>query len=491
LFQDHGAPLLVAIWGKDFAKSISHGNDIFIALRQDRGMKHIASHLIWPDGPGTLQLAELLGALSHALDATEGQPVGHAIRVTRIGCAIGDRLGLPQADLHDLYYTLLLKDLGCSSNAARICQLYQADDQAFKQAFKLIDNRPGPALKFLLDQTARGRPILTRARTLAQVIRQAGPIVDDLIKTRCEQGADIARAMGFSDTVAKGIHALDEHWDGSGRPDHLAGDAIPLFARIALVAQVADVFMIHGTVDDAITEVTSRSGRWFDPAVAQAAVACLQDAALLADLAAPDLAAGVFADPASTQAIGLDDAQLDRIIDGFARVIDAKSPFTRNHSARVASYVSILSRTLDCPAPMQIWLRRAALLHDIGKLGVPNRILDKAGALDPDERRIIEGHTGLGAQILGQIGLFAPVAHLAHAHHERLDGAGYPRKLEARQIGLDLRILTCADIYDALSAERPYKPAFPPDKVRGIIAGLVGRAIDPACHDALCATLLR
>ena len=446
--------------------------------------------LTWPDGVGRLRLAELLGALSHALDTTEGQPVGHAIRVTFIGCEIGQRLGIMGDALHDLYYALLLKDLGCSSNAARICQLYLAHDQDFKQAFKLVDGTTRSALQFLVQQTARGGSVVTRAKTLINVIRDASRIVDDLIETRCEQGAAIARIMGFSDSVVQGIHALDEHWDGSGRPDHRIGAAIPLAARIALVAQVADVFMTNDSATAACDEITGRRGTWFDPEIADVAVAVLSDRAVLAQLAAPDLAAHVFAHPAAEQDLALDDAKLDQIIAGFARVIDAKSPFTQNHSQRVANYVDHLTTTLGFSPPSQQWLHRSALLHDIGKLGVPNAILDKPGKLDPDERRVIERHTLTGQNILCQIGIFAQVGQLAAAHHERLDGAGYPRHLTAAQLSMDVRVLTTADIFDALSAERPYKPALPPDQVRAIMDSMVGTAIDAACYDALRATLL-
>ncbi len=444
----------------------------------------------WPDGLGTLRLAELLGALSHALDATEGQPVGHAIRVTLIGCEIGRRLGIAGEDLHNLYYTLLLKDLGCSSNAARICQLYLADDLEFKRSFKLVDGTTRSALQFLVRETARGSTALRRAKTLISVIRDAGAIVDDLIETRCEQGASIARAMGFSPAVALGIHGLDEHWDGSGRPDRLCGDAIPLGARIALVAQVADVFMANGSAAEARAEIAGRRGTWFDPEIADIAASVLGDRTVLSQLEDPKLAATIFAHPAATETMALDDAKLDRIIEGFASVIDAKSPFTQNHSRRVAMYVDRLVDTLGFDARAGRWMRRSALLHDIGKLGVPNCILDKPGKLDPDERAVIEAHTLTGNIILDQIDIFSQVAHLAAAHHERLDGKGYPHQLDAAQLTRDVRVLTVADIFDALSAERPYKPALPPEKVRQIMDEMEGSAIDSTCYAALRETLL-
>ena len=439
----------------------------------------------WPGGLGALCLSELLSALSHALDATEGQPAGHAIRVTLIGVEIGHRLGLRGVERRDLFYSLLLKDLGCSSNAARICELYLANDQLFKQAFKMVDGTTRSALRFLVRETAKGDSTIRRARTLISVIRNAGPIVDDLIETRCTQGASIARKMGFSQRVALGIHALDEHWDGSGRPERLSGDTIPLGSRIALVAQVADVFLASGGLDNAVEEIASRRGTWFDPQVADVAISVLKDPAMLRRLADPHLDRLVLSQAAAVESTQLDEAKMDRIIEGFSQVIDAKSPFTNNHSRRVAGYVDAMTGVLGYDDARRRWMRRSALLHDIGKLGVPNRILDKPAKLDDDERAVIETHPTIGKVILQKIGIFGRVALLAESHHERLDGKGYPNGLTADRISLDVRVLTVADIFDALSAERPYKAALPPDKVAEIMTGMIGTAIDGHCYEAL------
>src|SRR5262245_14643656 len=181
-----------------------------------------------------IRLAELLGALCHALDMTEGQPPGHCIRCCFIGVAIGEEIGLGEAAMFELYYTLLLKDLGCSSNAARICELYLTDDLAFKRDFKQIDGSLPQALRFVLAHTGLKAGLAERFRAIINIFQNGGEIARELIETRCHRGADIARMMRFPEAVALGIQYLDEHWDGGGKPAGARGAAIPPYAQIAL-----------------------------------------------------------------------------------------------------------------------------------------------------------------------------------------------------------------------------------------------------------------
>jgi HD-GYP domain-containing protein (c-di-GMP phosphodiesterase class II) len=125
------------------------------------------------------------------------------------------------------------------------------------------------------------------------------------------------------------------------------------------------------------------------------------------------------------------------------------------------------------------------LLHDIGKLGVSNTILDKPAKLNEDEWAAMKRHTTLGEMILSRIAAFEELAAIAGGHHEKLDGNGYPRGLRAEQISLEIRIVTTADIFDALTAERPYRAAMPVDKALSIMTEMVGTALDPRCFDAL------
>lgn len=168
-------------------------------------------------------LAELIGAFSYALDTTEGQPAGHCVRSAFIGSRIGRAIGLDQRARHELYYTLLLKDLGCSSNAARICELYEADDRAFKQGFKTVGTSLAATLHFVATRTAVQAPAARRIGAIGNILRHGDAIAQELIVSRCTRGADIARSLRFSEGVCEGIYRLDEHWDGSGRPGRLSG----------------------------------------------------------------------------------------------------------------------------------------------------------------------------------------------------------------------------------------------------------------------------
>ncbi|MET0438085.1 MAG: HD domain-containing phosphohydrolase [Devosia sp.] len=432
-----------------------------------------------------VHLSEVVGALSYALDLTEGQPIGHSLRCCWIGMHIGKRLGLSEASLSDLYYTLLLKDIGCSSNAARICKLYLADDLSFKGSYKLIDNKLPEVLRFLLANTARKSGFVERLQTMINVARSSGEIARELIETRCQRGADIVRNMHFSEAVAHGILDLDEHWDGSGQPLQRRGRDISLFARIALISQVVDVFFMRGGAPAAVAEVKSRSGRWFDPELVSIVSTLESDAFFWLPLLANDLPDRVADLEPQTLVRSVDEDYLDDIAAGFAQVVDAKSPFTAGHSDRVSLFADLIAEELGCDAEHRRWLKRAALLHDIGKLGVSNSVLDKNGPLDEDEWEQVRSHSQLGRIILSKISAFRSMARIAGDHHERLDRKGYPFGIGAAEIDRDTRIVTAADIFDALTADRPYRKAMSVPIAFETMERGVGTAIDPEIFAAL------
>lgn len=436
---------------------------------------------------GELKLSELIASLSYALDITEGQPPGHCVRACWIGMHIGRQVGMPDSQLWELYYTLLLKDLGCSSNAARICELYLTDDLDFKRDYKTVGDSLPQVLGFVLKHTGLKAGLAERFRSVMTILRDGPEIARELVATRCQRGADIARLLRFPEGVAEGIYSLDEHFNGNGKPARVAGEAIPLYSRIALLAQVIDVFHTETGREGALKEARRRAGQWFDPALVQAFEQVAQSDAFWATLASETIDGAVAAlQPAGAgRQHVLDDDYLDDIASAFGQVVDAKSPYTSGHSARVALYTDMIGEALGLSMERRRWLKRGALLHDVGKLGVSNSVLDKAGALDRAEWDAVKLHAEFTETILGRIDAFRELAAIAGAHHERLDGSGYPRGLAAEEIRIETRIITTADIFDAITASRPYRGAIPIPQALEMMRKTVGTALDPACYDAL------
>ena len=360
-------------------------------------------------------LGDLLGAMSYALDLTEGEQGGHVLRTCLIGMGIGRRAGLGEEELASLYHALLLKDMGCSSNSARIAAVLLADDHRVKRSSKRRDlTRASGRLRHALATAAHDRPLGERVRTLRALATSEG-FHDELIRIRCERGAAIADDLGFGPATVAAIRAVDEHWDGQGHPDGLRGEEIPLLGRIAGLAQTVEIC--------GAATARRRAGRWFDPAL----VALVRAERIPRDPSA--LAAAVHAHAPPPAAIPADEARVSRVAHAFAEVVDAKSPSTGGHSHRVAALVAGTADELGLGADRGVV--RAALLHDIGKLGLSNRILDKPGPLTSREWAAVRSHPLQTEEILSRAGPLRPLARIAGAHHERLDGTGYPRGLRA------------------------------------------------------------
>ena len=439
-----------------------------------------------PHDPGEdIRLSEVISALSYALDLTEGQPEGHSVRTCLIGMRIGREVGLDAAATSSLFYALLLKDAGCSSNSAATCAIFGADDQEVKRSWKTTDwSSRWQSFTHVVRSVRPDGSLLDRARQVAG-FAGAGAVGTELVRTRCERGADIARMLETSDETAAAIRALDEHWDGRGIPLGLAGEEIPLLARIACLAQTVEIFHAAHGVEAALGVARERSGRWFDPDLVRALESLRGDAGFWAGLRDGDARARAAALEPADRVLTADADRLDRVAQAFARVIDAKSPYTFRHSEGVAAYADAVGRVLGFGPEALRDLRRAALLHDVGKLGVSNRILDKPGKLTDEEFAAVRRHPEHTFQILNRVARFRDLAQTAAAHHERMDGRGYHRGIPAGGLPLAARVLVVADVCDALSAARPYREALPRERVLQIMRADLGTAFCPECFGAL------
>jgi HD-GYP domain-containing protein (c-di-GMP phosphodiesterase class II) len=432
-------------------------------------------------GSGGIALSELIGALSSALDIAEGEPPGHAARSCLIGMRVAEELGLGEAGRSDLFYALLLKDAGCSANSAHMAALFGADDQVAKRTSKLVDwSRPLSAFVWSLRTVAPGGSLAARTERL-WAIRNEGAVTQSLMMARCYRGAEIARKLGFSEATADAIRALDEHWDGRGQPLGLSGEEIPLAARVLCLAQTVEVFHFTRGVRAACRVAARRSGQWFDPELVEALVSFRADAGFWAALAEPDVSA---VEPPDRVLIA-DEKRLDRIAEAFAEVIDAKSRWTHEHCDRASAIAIGIGAHLGFGGAALRDLGRAALLHDIGKLSISNRILDKPGPLTDVEFAKVKEHPLVTERILERVPSLGALAPLASAHHERLDGRGYPRGLAADELTMPMRVLAVADVYEALTAERPYRPAYTSDRALELMRADVPRRLDGDAFNAL------
>ncbi len=443
-----------------------------------------------PVRDSAFRISEILSALSCALDITEGQPPGHAVRTCLIGMRIADRAGVPMEDRGALFYTLLLKDLGCSSNAARLCSLFGADDRALKREHKLTDwSRSGPSLAYALRNAVPHASPMARAFRVASMAFKEKDSGREMVQTRCDRGADIASMLGFTGETREAIRTLDEHWDGHGVPEGLSGTAIPLLGRIVGLAQSVEVFTSTFGVDAAIAVAIERRGRWFDPALVDALASFAGDDAFWARVLGRSPERHLTALEPEDQVLIADEKRLDDIARAFARVIDAKSPFTYLHSERVAELAVTIGRRLHFDEVELRDLRRAGLLHDIGKLGVSTLILDKPDRLTERERAEIRVHPAYTQRILERVTAFAGIVEVASAHHERLDGKGYHLGLPAQRLSPMSRALAVADVYEALTADRPYRRGMPRNEALAILRGQSGTALCAASVEALASDL--
>jgi len=436
--------------------------------------------------PENVPLTDMLAALSFALDLTEGQPMGHALRTDLIALELAARLDLPLQVRRDIHYAALLKDAGCSSNAAAVSELFGGNDIRAKRARMVTDwTNEVQAAMYALEQSAPGASWFERAKRVATVARLGQNAAVRLVQIRCDRGAEIVRQLSFGAGVAEAVRCLDEHWDGHGHPRGLQGEQIPMAARVLGLAQILEVFAAEGGPASGLALVNRRSGKWFDPTVVEACRGLEPKLVKWAAMTTRELRVEVSrAEPGQAHVIA-GHATLKRVAQVFAGIVDSKSPYTGAHSARVAEVAVAVARTLGWNKELVEETRSAGLLHDLGKLSVPNSILDKPGALEPPEWEIMRMHALYTERILEHVKGFEWLAFASAAHHERLDGSGYCRGLEADQLPELSRVLAVADVYDALSTVRPYRHALSQPEVFAIMDRDADKGFSGECLEAL------
>ena len=423
-----------------------------------------------------VSLSEVLAAMSRALDLTEGKSVGHTVRTTLIGMRIAEELDLSAFDRVALYGALLLKDSG-SSGQSRVAEVVNADIP-HSNGHRIVEL---PSLAISAFKSV-GEGSLRRVGSLLRK-NPKSPLPQ--LFSRAERGSSIALRIGFSTATADAIRHIDEHWDGTGIPDRLIGHEIPIFSRIILLAQTLDAYYTQRGLLAAMKMARERSGQWFDPALVRIVRSFREDLDWWESLQSPDATAMAVAVEPQQHTRFVDERGLDDVARAFAEIIDAKSSYTYQHSTNVAKYARATAFELGFEKSDVAILNRAALLHDVGKLGVSSSILDKAGPMTDEERKEMQRHPLYTWEILQRVGAFAGFARTAALHHEKLGGTGYPWGVKAEDLDIPARILCVADIYEALTAHRPYRAGLSRDAALKIIRSGVGKHVCPIATDAI------
>jgi HD-GYP domain-containing protein (c-di-GMP phosphodiesterase class II) len=395
---------------------------------------------------------EVLAGLSVAIDLGLGQPAEHMLRSSVIACGLAGRLGLDREQRATVYYTTLLMWIGCHADSQEYARWF-GDDIAVRRDAYLVDWSGLPYLRFLLGNVARGEPMAQRVRVLAALMRDARGQLATLIHSHCSSAAALARHIGLSPEVERALTYTFERYDGGGLPAGASGDDIPIEMRVAQLADVAEVHQRMYGVPGAVAMARSRRGGHLDPAVVDAFVDDPEALFAAAGDDPWDRALSIAPDAEAR----LDPAHLDALLGAIGDFVDLKCPFTFGHSRSVAVLADAAAVHLGLPADDVVAVRRAGHLHDVGRIGVSNQIWSKPSAMTGAEWERVRMHPYLTDRVLTRVPGLAQVAAIARAHHEHLDGSGYPLGLAGTALGRPERLLAAAVAYRSALEPRPYR----------------------------------
>lgn len=403
---------------------------------------------------GSDRLAELTIALSLATDLGTGQPMEHGLRTCWLSLAASDALALDAASRSCVYYVALLRFLGCTSDASETAALAGGDDLAFNATMApMLAAGSAEGMRFFVRHLAEGLPAHRRAGRVVRALADPGMDRRSL-SSHCEVAARLGGRLGMADAVCEALSHAYERWDGTGYPAGLAGEAVPLAIRVVSVARDAELWARQAGWARAAAVLARRRGHAHDPTVVDVFLA--DGERWLAEIGDDPCAAVLDAEPGPVVTIGA--ADLDRALAAIADFGDLTSPFLRGHSTGVASLATGAARAAGLSESDAVLVGRAALVHDVGRVGVPSGIWDRPGPLTAEQWERVRLHPYLSERVLQRCGLFAPFADLAARHHERVDGSGYHRGATGDQLGLAGRLLAAADAYHAMTEERPHRP---------------------------------
>jgi HD-GYP domain-containing protein (c-di-GMP phosphodiesterase class II) len=395
--------------------------------------------------------------LALAQDNAFGQPLESQLRSCLIAMWLCDEAGFERDLRETIYWVALLRYVGCTGHAHEVATLF--GDEIAIRAQTLVHDAANPAevMQDVLAFATAGRAAEEREQIVRMIQEGAHAWAVHNFSSGCEVGDMLARQLDFGPGVRDALRFTFERWNGKGFPTHAQGEAIPLAMRVVQLTHDMEAIGRHFSPAKALEAARERRDRTYDPALADLFVAHGRGWFDRLDKVEPwDAVLDLEPEPRRT----LEGAGLDNALTVAADFIDLKSPYMAGHSRRCAQLSADTARLLGLTEEAITTLRRAALVHDFGTTAVPNSIWDKAGALTRAEFDRVELHSMLTEQMLRRSPALATLNPIACAHHEKIDGSGYHKRLRVDAADTDAVVLAAVDIYVGLTTERADRAPF-------------------------------
>lgn len=392
-----------------------------------------------------------------------GMPDDRSLRCALLAHGVAVAAGHSPREVRDAVYVSLLRFAGCTADA-RTAARVMGDEVATRGEMygRASFAEPREMLAFVWRHAGQGRGFAGQVATFARALARMPELYQTAV-AHCEVNDLVVERLGVAPSTRAALADAFECWNGMGVPRRLRGDAIALPARVAVLADDLEAAHHYGGVDGALDRARFASGRALDPAL------CDTFRRHAATLCAP-LDASSPAEALSRLALDDDPTLDDATVEALAAVLgdfaDLKCRYTVGHSSAVAELVTRAAALASVPASERATLRRAAFVHDLGRVAVTASIWEHPGPLSDAQRERVRMHALHTERLLARTPVLAPLSDLAGAAHERLAGGGYHRGLPPLALGRAARLLAAADVYQALRSERPHRPARDAERAR-------------------------
>ena len=421
-----------------------------------------------PTDPGRVRTAELIAALSLATDLAIGVPLEHGLQSALFTMRLSERLGVDDETARAAYYLSLLFYVGCTAGAELATDVFGTDEALTTFATPVRFGGRAEQLRGMWRAVAPPEgSAQTRVRQIAHGVPRLARGFKDHVAAACEVAQMLSNRLGLPASMGPLFAHIDERWDGKGTPGRVSGEAIPLSVRIVQVARDAAFQRLLGGKERAVKVVGDRSGGAFDPGI----VRRLIDGG--GEILALDPGASAWANTLAVEpgpALTLEGEAIDRALGAIGDFADLASSYLVGHSAGVSRLAALAARCAHLAEAEVVIIRRAGLVHDVGRVAIPTRIWNMPGPLEVDEWEQVRLHPYHTERVLSRSGFLAGLSEVTSAHHERLDGSGYHRRTAAAALGRPARLLAAADAYHAMTEPRPHRPPLSAERARDALA---------------------